>query len=88
MYDAPGWADVAAQMDMRVWVDVPRDTCYRRVLRRNLAAGIVADEEAARVRVQAVDMVNGDEVAGNRWCVTDEIAPADWESEGRGEVGP
>lgn len=77
MYDVPGWRDTAAQMDLRVWVEVPREICLRRVLRRNLAAGIVADEQAARVRVEAVDMVNGDEIAGRQWEVTDVISPAD-----------
>ncbi|CAK9786645.1 P-loop containing nucleoside triphosphate hydrolase protein [Cutaneotrichosporon oleaginosum] len=77
LYDAAGWRDAAAAMDLRVWVEVPRDICLRRTLRRNLAAGIVADEAAARVRVEAVDMVNGDTIARARFAPTDEIAPAD-----------
>ncbi len=77
MLDAPGWRGAAAAMDLRVWVEVPRAICLRRTLRRNLAAGIVADEASARVRVEAVDMVNGDNVARARYCPTDTIAPAD-----------
>ncbi|BEI95703.1 hypothetical protein CcaverHIS631_0106520 [Cutaneotrichosporon cavernicola] len=77
LYDAEGWRDAAAAMDLRVWVEVPRDICLRRTLKRNLAAGIVADDESARIRVEAVDMVNGDTIAGCRFQPTDVIAPAD-----------
>lgn len=77
MLDEDGWRDVAAEMDLRVWVEVPRDVVRARVLRRNTAAGIVTDDETARRRVEESDMVNGDEVYAHRFKVTDTIYPED-----------
>lgn len=76
MLDVPGWRETAAQMDMRVWVEVPRDVVFRRVLKRNTEAGIVSSELAEK-RVRMSDMVNGDDVYAHRYKVTDTIYPAD-----------
>jgi pantothenate kinase len=35
-----GWEDCAGLMDLRIWVDVDRETARRRVISRNFAAGI------------------------------------------------
>lgn len=77
LLDAPGWRECAAQMDLRVWVEVPRDVVRARVLKRNTEAGIVTDDEVAKRRVEESDMVNGDEVFAHRYRVTDTIAPED-----------
>lgn len=77
MLDRPGWRDCADQMDLRVWVEVPRDVVRARVLKRNTEAGIVTDDEVAKRRVEESDMVNGDEVYDHRYKVTDTIAPED-----------
>lgn len=73
----PGWCECAAQMDMRVWVEVPRDVVLRRVLKRNMQAGIVTDPETARLRVDQSDMANGDDVYAHRYLPTDTIYPED-----------
>ncbi|RSH82599.1 uncharacterized protein EHS24_007583 [Apiotrichum porosum] len=73
----PGWCECAAQMDMRVWVEVPRDVVLRRVLKRNMQAGIVTDPETARLRVDQSDMANGDDVYAYRYLPTDTIYPED-----------
>ncbi|KAL1413612.1 hypothetical protein Q8F55_001387 [Vanrija albida] len=76
MLDEPGWREPAALMDRRVWVEVPRDVVFRRVLKRNTEAGIVSLELAEK-RVNQSDMVNGDDVYAHRFEVTDTIYPAD-----------
>lgn len=82
MLDRPGgWRECAAQMDMRVWVEVPRAVVLKRVLKRNLQAGIVTDLPTATVRVNEVDMANGDEVANHQYEPTDTIWPDDYPEE-------
>lgn len=76
MFDAPGWMECAEMMDMRVWFDVPREVVFARVLRRNVAAGIVGEKEG-RERVEAVDMANGDEVEKRKYCPTVVVHPRD-----------
>lgn len=77
MLDRPGWRECADKMDLRVWVEVPRDVVRARVLKRNTEAGIVTDDEVAVRRVEESDMVNGDEVFAHRYKVTDTIEPED-----------
>jgi len=50
MLDRDGWRDCAEMMDMRVWVECPRDVCRTRTIERNFAAGIVASREACEER--------------------------------------
>jgi len=92
MLSEPGWSDCAAMMDMRVWVEVPREVVLQRVLKRNTDAGIVTDLKTARIRVEQSDMVNGDEVFAHRYEPTDTIYPADIRANGEhggvnGELG-
>lgn len=79
MYDAPGWRECAEMMDLRVWFDVPREVVAARVLRRNVAAGIVS-EAGARERVEEVDMANGDEVASKQYRPTTVVHPSSWDT--------
>lgn len=64
-------------MDLRVWVEVPRDVVLERVLKRNTDAGIVTDLTTAKIRVEQSDMVNGDDVFAHRYDPTDTIYPAE-----------
>jgi uridine kinase len=50
MLDRDGWRDCAEMMDMRVWVECPREVCRTRTIERNFAAGIVASREACEER--------------------------------------
>lgn len=77
LLDRPGWREAAEMMDLRVWIEVDRVVARRRVLERNFAAGISATREDTAVRVDAVDMMNGDDVRANRVEPTDVVYSVD-----------
>lgn len=56
------WSDAAALMDERWFVEVDFGVARRRLVRRHVAAGIAADEEAAGRRADENDLVNGKEI--------------------------
>ncbi|KAK8864321.1 hypothetical protein IAR55_001568 [Kwoniella newhampshirensis] len=62
LLDQPGWEECAEMMDIRVFVDVDREEARGRVVRRNFEAGIVDSIAKCEERVDAVDMVNGEQV--------------------------
>ncbi|ODN94284.1 hypothetical protein L198_05140 [Cryptococcus wingfieldii CBS 7118] len=62
MLDEPGWSETAEMMDVRIWVDVDEEVARKRLVDRNLAAGIVDTREKCEARVDASDMKNGEHV--------------------------
>ncbi|RSH87450.1 hypothetical protein EHS25_003360 [Saitozyma podzolica] len=77
LLDRPGWRDTAEMYDIRVFVDCTRAVCRERVIRRNFAAGIVESLDKCAERVDAVDMVNGEEVRNHLFNPTHIVHPAD-----------
>ncbi|ORY27929.1 P-loop containing nucleoside triphosphate hydrolase protein [Naematelia encephala] len=71
LLNRPGWAECAQMMDMRVWIECERDIARARVIRRHIEAGIYVDSNKSAERVDAVDMVNGEEVRRCRVEPTD-----------------
>lgn len=64
-------------MDIRVWIEVDREVARRRLVERNFAAGISATKEDTAVRVDASDMLNGEDVRANRVDPTDVVHSID-----------
>jgi pantothenate kinase len=62
----PGWKACAEMLDMRIWVEVDRAVARERLIRRNFEAGIAESLVKCAERVDAVDMVTGEEVRDNR----------------------
>ncbi|WWD17380.1 hypothetical protein CI109_101821 [Kwoniella shandongensis] len=62
LLDQVGWKECAEMMDVKVYVDVDEEEARGRVVRRNFEAGIVDSIEKCEERVDAVDMVNGEQV--------------------------
>ncbi|KAM5361889.1 hypothetical protein ACJZ2D_012834 [Fusarium nematophilum] len=60
------WSDAAALMTELWYVDVPAEVAHRRVARRHLESGIVADEKAAWERATGMDEMDAREVRENR----------------------
>jgi pantothenate kinase len=77
LLDRPGWREAADMMDLRVWIEVDRAIARRRVVERNYAAGISATREDTAVRVDASDMLNGEDVRANRVEPTDIVHSID-----------
>ncbi|RSH82850.1 hypothetical protein EHS25_005840 [Saitozyma podzolica] len=72
-----GWEDCAGLMDLRIWVDVDRETARRRVISRNLAAGISESLEKCAERVDGNDMDNGEFVRNHRMQPTHVVVSVD-----------
>jgi len=64
-------------MDVRVWIEVDRKVARRRLVERNFAAGISATRQDTAVRVDASDMLNGEDVRSNRVEPTDIVHSID-----------
>lgn len=64
LLDREPWCSAAREMDMRVLVRAARETAVSRLVRRHVAAGIAADEEAADRRARENDLVNGEVLEG------------------------
>ncbi|CAD6573675.1 MAG: hypothetical protein TREMPRED_000887 [Tremellales sp. Tagirdzhanova-0007] len=62
LLDRDGWRECAEMMDVRVYIEVEAAVSRDRVIKRNFQAGIVDSLEKCAERVDAVDMVNGEEV--------------------------
>ncbi|KAL1964924.1 hypothetical protein VTN77DRAFT_6277 [Rasamsonia byssochlamydoides] len=59
LLDEPGWRDVAALVDYRVFVDVDLNATRERVARRHVRAGIEKTIEDGYRRVDRNDLLNG-----------------------------
>ncbi|WWC70242.1 uncharacterized protein I206_104192 [Kwoniella pini CBS 10737] len=57
-----GWEETVNQFDLRIFVEVDRTEARNRIVKRNFQAGIITDYKACEERVDAVDMMNGEEV--------------------------
>lgn len=64
LLDREPWCSAAREMDVRVLVRTERETAVSRLVRRHVAAGIAADEEAADRRARENDLVNGEVLEG------------------------
>ncbi|EFX03494.1 kinase-related protein [Grosmannia clavigera kw1407] len=72
--DREPWRSAARKMDERWFVDTPDLAVVRaRLVRRHVAAGIVADEAAAGLRADKNDLVNGAEILRERLADVDEL---------------
>ncbi|KAI9853797.1 MAG: hypothetical protein M1813_001805 [Trichoglossum hirsutum] len=60
------WNDAARLMDELWFVDVDFAVARRRLVKRHVAAGIAADEEAAGRRADENDLPNGEEIVRER----------------------
>ena len=70
--EGSAWAQAKGLMDEVWFVEVSEDVARRRLIRRHVAAGIEKDDEAARKRADANDLVNGREIERRRGKV-DEV---------------
>ena len=64
--DRPPWRDAARLMDELWFVEVGFDVAKARLVKRHVQAGIAANEEEARKRVEENDLVNGREIVDER----------------------
>ncbi|KAI9929455.1 hypothetical protein MW887_000927 [Aspergillus wentii] len=72
--DREPWNSAAALMDESWFIDVDREIARARLVKRHVASGIVADEEAAEHRISSTDFLNADDIMENR-LVVQEIIP-------------
>ena len=70
---APEWKEAAELMDELWFVDVEEDVARQRLIKRHVASGIAADEEAGRRRADENDLVNGKEIIEGRLDVHEVI---------------
>ncbi|KAI2466418.1 phosphoribulokinase/uridine kinase [Annulohypoxylon bovei var. microspora] len=64
--DRQPWSRAAALMDERWFVEVDFKTARGRLVRRHVKAGIARDEEEAGRRADENDLVNGEQIVGER----------------------
>lgn len=64
--DESHWAAAKTLMDLTVFVEVDEDVARRRLVKRHVAAGIVANEAEAGRRADENDLVNGREIVRRR----------------------
>ena len=60
------WKEVAGLMDELWFVEVEFEVARKRLVPRHVKAGIAKSEEEADRRVRENDLVNGEELVGNR----------------------
>lgn len=77
LFDKPIWRDTAMSMDVRIWLDVDRKVARRRLIRRNLEAGVGKDLNETIRRADESDMVNGDEIRNHLVEPTDIVQSID-----------
>ena len=63
------WKEVAGLMDELWFMEVDFEVARKRLVPRHVKAGIAKSEEEADRRVTENDLVNGQEIVGNRLSV-------------------
>ncbi|UNI18337.1 hypothetical protein JDV02_004610 [Purpureocillium takamizusanense] len=71
--DRAPWNKAAQLMDELWFVEVDREVARSRLVKRHVAAGIVADEAAAELRVSSTDFLNADDILANRLPIQEHI---------------
>lgn len=64
--DKEPWREAAGLMDELWFVDVEKEVAARRLIPRHVKAGIARDEVEAAERAWGSDLVNGDQIIGER----------------------
>jgi len=85
--DKEPWKTAAGMMDELWFVEVDFETAKDRLVPRHVKAGIAANEEEAEKRVRENDLVNGEEIVGNRMGVHEVVVSRDdkaWAPEAQG----
>ena len=67
------WKEAATLMDELWFVEVDFETAKRRLVERHIKAGIAKNEHEATARVDENDLVNGQEIVGDRLEVQEVI---------------
>ncbi len=71
--DKEPWREAAGLMDELWFVEVDFETARRRLVPRHVRAGIAPSVEEAERRVTENDLVNGEEIVGNRLQVNEVV---------------
>ncbi|KAI0836691.1 phosphoribulokinase/uridine kinase [Hypoxylon sp. FL0890] len=75
--DKEPWREAAGMMDERWFVEVDFGTARRRLVKRHVKAGIARDEEEAGRRADGNDLVNGEQIVGQRVGVDEVVVSRD-----------
>ncbi|GAA5941457.1 Yfh7p [Sporobolomyces koalae] len=60
LLDIEPWSEATDELDLRIWVECDRKVARERLIARHLESGIEPDRQAAEIRVDGSDMVNGE----------------------------
>ena len=60
-YDVEGWCEIKDIIDLKIYLDVERDVCEKRLLERHMRGG--KTEAEALAKIKEVDMKNFDLIA-------------------------
>ncbi|GAA5935377.1 hypothetical protein JCM1841_001938 [Sporobolomyces salmonicolor] len=60
LLDVEPWREATDELDVKIWVDCDRAVARQRLIRRHLQSGIEPSKEAAELRVDLSDMINGE----------------------------
>lgn len=71
--DRHPWSDAACLLSELWYIDVPPNVAHKRLAKRHLACGIVADEKEAWLRATGTDELNAQDVRQNRLKCTEVV---------------